>query len=102
MKKRLELRFLPVAEEDVTEIIDYIAADNLSAAVKFYEALERRFEHLAANPHLGTKRSEPELKQAGYFSLIHGNCIIFYTLESNAVIIHRVLNSYRDYLRSFE
>ena len=102
MKRKLDICFLPIAEEDITEIVDFIAQDKISAALKFYENLEKRVDQLSTQPYLGTRRSEPELKQAGYFSLVFGNYIIFYTIESNAVVIHRVLNGYRDYLRFFK
>lgn len=102
MGKKLELHFLPIAEEDITEIIDFIAQDSVSAASKFYDQLEKRFDQLTAQPYLGTKRKEPELKQTGYLSLVHGNYIIFYIIETDAIIIHRVLNGYRDYLRFFK
>src|SRR5258706_14875819 len=99
MRKKFELHFLPVAEEDISEIVDFIAEDKLSAAVKFYNGLEERFKQLAEQPFIGTKRKEPNLSQMGFYSLVHGNYIIFYTIESNSIIIHRVLSGYRDYLR---
>ena len=101
MKKKLELRFLPVAEEDIAEILDYIALDKVSAAIEFYGKLEKRFERLSEYPHSGTKRSEYELAKAGYYSLVYGNYIIFYTIEAESLTIHRVFSSYRDYLRFF-
>jgi len=99
MPKKLDLLFLPIAEEDITEIVDFIAEDKLSAAVNFYDKLEARFKQLREHPYSGMKRREPELSKAGYYSLVHGNYIIFYKIESRAVIIHRVLSGYRDYLQ---
>lgn len=101
MKKKLEIRFLPVAEEDIAEILDYIALDKISAAVEFYDKLEKRFEQLSEYPFSGTKRKEYELAKAGYYSLIHGNYIIFYTIETESITVHRVFSSYQDYLRFF-
>ncbi len=98
MKKEFELHFLPIADEDITEIIDYIAEDKISAAVSFYDGLEKRFLQLTTHPYLGTKRREPDLAHKGYYSLVHDNYIIFYTIEQSAVVIHRVLSGYRDYL----
>ena len=99
MKKTLELHFLPIAEEDITAIVDFIAQDKISAAVSFYDKLEKRMQQLVTHPFIGTKRTEPELSQAGYYSLVYGNYIIFYTIKEKAVIIHRVLSGYRDYIR---
>jgi len=102
MKKKFELHFLPIAEEDITEIIDFIAQDKVSTASNFYDKLEKKLEQLMSHPYLGTKRKEPELEQAGYYSLVHEGYIIFYTIEANAVVIHRVISGYRDYLRFFK
>ena len=99
MKKEFEIHFLPIAEEDIAEIVDYIAQDKVAAAVNFYNGLEKRFQQLMTHPYLGTKRKEPDLAHAGYYSLVHGNYIIFYTIEQNSIVVHRVLSGYRDYLR---
>jgi len=101
MKKRLELKFLPIAEEDIAEILDYIALDSIPAASSFYDKLEKKFEYLSEYPQAGMKRTENELAKAGYFSLVFGNYIIFYTSDDESLTTHRVLNSYRDYLRFF-
>ena len=47
-----------VAEQDVDEIITYIAADNPKAAHNFVDALYDAFVRLAENPHLGHTREE--------------------------------------------
>lgn len=101
MKKKRELRFFPVAEEDIAEILDYIALDKVFAAVEFYDKLEKRFERLSEYLHSGTKRNEYELAKAGYYSFVYGNYIIFYTIEEESLTIHRIFSSYQDYLRFF-
>jgi toxin ParE1/3/4 len=101
MRKKLDVRFLPIAEEDIAEILDYIALDNVSAASTFFDKLEKKFEYLSEYPQGGIKRTEKELSKAGYYSLVFGNYIIFYTFDSGILTVHRVLSSYRDYLKFF-
>ena len=62
MKWRLALK--PQADRDINNHFEYIAKDNLEAAIRFYEAAFRAFEVLLTNPHIGPARDfeNPELK----------------------------------------
>lgn len=46
------------AEQDLTDIWDYIAADNIVAADRWIEKLFAAFETLAQYPNLGHKRED--------------------------------------------
>lgn len=48
----------PDAEQDLTDIWDYIAADNIVAADRWIEKLFAAFETLAQHPNLGHKRED--------------------------------------------
>ena len=48
----------PRAERDVSDIWDYIADDNIEAADRVLEALERALLKLAKNPGIGHCREE--------------------------------------------
>ena len=81
------------AEEDIGEILTFIAVDNFDASLAFYERLIELFEMLADNPKAGRER--PELKE-GMRSLPERNYLIFYRLWAGNVAITRVLHSARD------
>ena len=83
----------PQAEKDIDEILLFIAADNLEAAIAFNERLTNRFEFLADNAKSGRER--PELKQ-DLRSFPEGNYLVFYREWAGIVAIVRVLHGARD------
>ncbi len=92
-----QVRLLTVAEEDLTEIITYIALENPIAANTIADKIEKNLLLLSENPHLGRIPRDEEIKNLGYRYLIVQNYIVFYTIEENTIWIHRILHSYRDY-----
>lgn len=83
----------PHAEKDIDEILSFIAADKLEAAIAFHERLTNRFEMLAENPNSGRER--PEIKQ-DLCSFPEGRYLIFYREWAGIVAIVRVLHGARD------
>ena len=96
-KTKFQIRFLKIAEEDFTEIVSYIAADNLKAANAIATKIEKNLELLSENPLLGRIPRDEEIRKLRYRYLIVQNYIIFYTIENKTVYIHRILHSARDY-----
>ncbi|MBX3294813.1 MAG: type II toxin-antitoxin system RelE/ParE family toxin [Acidobacteria bacterium] len=83
----------PEAEEDIDEILGYIAADNFEAAITLYGRLTGTFEMLAENPFAGRERSD--LKEGlRYFP--SGSYLVFYRTWAGRVAIVRVLHAARD------
>ena len=80
------------AENDLDEILDYIAQDNPKAALELYETFLKQFELLSLFPESGRLRKEfsPAVR-----SLAVGYYIIFFA-EKNPVEIVRVLHGARD------
>ncbi len=91
------IRLLSIAEEDFTEIISFIAADNIKAAANLADKIEKNLELLADNPLLGKSPSDSDLKLLGYRYLIIENYLIFYTIEKRTILIHRMLHGARNY-----
>ncbi len=83
----------PEAEQDLTEILDYIAADNFEASVAFYGRLDSVFRMLGQTPFAGRER--PELNE-GLRSFPVDKYTIFYRIWAGKVSITRVLHSARD------
>ncbi len=96
-KDKYQIRFLKIAEEDFTEIVLYIAADNQKAANAIATKIEKNLELLSENPLLGRIPRDKEIKKLKYRYLIVQNYIIFYTIENKIIYIHRILHSARNY-----
>ncbi len=92
------VRLLRIAEDDLTEIITYVAADRQTAAEKLGARIEKHLHLLARNPHLGRIPNEEELLRVGYRYLVVENYLIFYTIEAKTILVHRILHGARDYL----
>ena len=94
---KYQVRLLNIAEEDFTEIISFISADNPSAADAIANNIEKNLELLSANPNLGRIPREEGIRNLGYRYLIVQNYLIFYTIEEKTVFIHRILHGARNY-----
>ena len=92
-----QIRLLSIAEEDFTEIISYISADNPNAADSFAIKIEKDLGLLSENPNLGRIPRDEEIRNLGYRYLIVQNYLIFYTIEGKTIIIHRILHGARNY-----
>ncbi|NOX99651.1 MAG: type II toxin-antitoxin system RelE/ParE family toxin [Verrucomicrobia bacterium] len=80
------------AENDLDEIIDYIASDNPGAALNLYETFLKQFEYLSLFPEVGRLRKEfsPVVRSSPV-----GNYVIFFR-ESSPVEIIRVIHGAQD------
>lgn len=81
------------AQHDLHEILIYIAADNLEAAISFNDRLTEVFEMLGENSKAGRER--PELKE-DIRSFPESNFLVFYRLWAGKVAIVRVIHGSRD------
>ncbi len=97
-RHKYAIRFLRVAEDDLAEIITYIAADRPSVAEALATKIEKNLRLLSDNPHLGQSPKEEDLAKAGYRFLVVENYLVFYIIESQTIYIHRILHGARDYL----
>lgn len=95
------LRLLRLAEQDLSDILTYIAADRPSAAERLASEMEKKISLLSTNPYLGRIASEDELARLGYRYLVVENYLIFYIVEDRTIYVHRILHGARDYLSLF-
>ncbi len=94
---KYQIRLLRIAEEDLTEIISFIAADNPIAANSIADKIEKNIELLSNNPMIGRIPRDEDIKNLGYRYIIVQNYIVFYTIEERAIFIHRILHGARNY-----
>jgi plasmid stabilization system protein ParE len=84
----------PRAEQDISDIWDYIADDSIEAADRVLAALEKTMNALAKNPGIGHWREELTDKRHRFF-LVYSYLIV-YRPETTPLQIVRVLHAGRD------
>ena len=84
----------PTADQDLNEIWDYIASDNIEAADRVINALEAAFRRLADRPKLGHYREDLADKRHRFDSVY--SYLIVYRWEERPLQIIRVIHGARD------
>ena len=84
----------PLAEQDIGDIWDYIAADSLDAADRVLTGLEKAIFGLAKSPGIGHLREDLADRRHRFF-LVYSYLIV-YRFETKPLQIIRVLNAARD------
>jgi toxin ParE1/3/4 len=95
--RKLSVRLLALAEQDLADIYEYVATDNATAADRILGRIEKDLTVLSSQPLLGRIPRDPDLAGLGYRYLIIGDYLAFYRIESTAVLVYRVLHGTRDY-----
>lgn len=96
MSNKYTLRYLPIAEEDLISILDWIAKDSPTRALKFVDKLEVRIGKLESFPLQGRIPRNIKLRNYGYRVLVIEDYLIFYIIRKNTVEVHRVIRASRD------
>ena len=89
----------PKASQDLDEICNFIAQNNLDTALEFFDAAMQTFSQLAKNPGMGTvyEVSKPELQGLRKWRVKKfDKYIIFYCYSDYLVEIIRILYYGRD------
>lgn len=97
MSQEYEVRLLSIAEQDLADIITYIADENPTAAKKLLNKIEKNLANLSKFPFLGKESQDEPLFKMGYRYYIVDNYVIFYTVGEKSILIHRIIHGARDY-----
>jgi len=93
-----QISITEAAEKDLVEIVDYIAEDNPSAALKLVEEIEQNISRLEDFPLMGVVPKNRRLTRQGYRILIVDNYLVFYVLlDDGTVEVRRIISGKRDY-----
>ena len=87
----MKIIWSPLAIDRTTEIAEYIAQDNVSAATKWVEILFDKVQLLKSSPKSG--RMVPETHRENIRELIYGNYRIIYRVEKNKISVLTVRHS---------
>lgn len=97
MSRKYRVRLLPIAEEDLDQILAFVGADNVTAALDLVERIERQLAALANFPNLGRVPRDDDLRNTGYRYLVIDDYLAFYTVDNRTVTVHRIVHAARDY-----
>ena len=89
----VEIEWSPTAENDLNEIIDYIAQDSLEYALSLYEEVREKVGTLSNFPKMG--RRVPELEDPSIRELILRNYRLIYRIFGEKVQIIRIIHGSR-------
>ena len=93
------VRVRPRADMEIDVLADYIAGENLGAALRFLEAIETTFDALSEQPGIGSPRyAHLPLLEGLRVWAVSGfeNTLIFYIERPVYVDVLRVLHAARD------
>ena len=82
------------AREDLLEIWEFIAQDDLDSADRVEREIEQAVTKLAANPQLGHIRSDLTSKWVRFWAVY--SYLIIYRPETHPLEVVRILSGYRD------
>ncbi len=99
---RYDIRLAEPAEDDLTDILRYIAVElkEPSAALRLLETIDQAIESLAVMPHRCPPVDDDYLAEIGYRKLHIKNDLAFFSIdeETNTVNVERILYAKRDWL----
>ena len=93
MAKEYELRFLPLFEEDLNEIVDYIknVLQNEIAAFSFVDAVEQAIRQRLPFAESFEKFQSTHDRKHPYYQIPVKNYTIFYVMIGNTMEVRRIL-----------
>jgi plasmid stabilization system protein ParE len=92
----MSVRFTDEARQDLRDIGQYIARDHPRRAASYVVELVEKCAALADCPERFPL--VPRYEQHGVRRRVHGNHLIFYTVEAKEVVIMHILHGARDYV----
>ena len=95
MSNKYTIRYLPLAEQDLISIYDYISKDSQKRGLNFIDLIDKKISLLENNPHLGHQSKNYRLIKSGYRVLIIKSYAVFYIINEKEIEIHRIIHSSR-------
>lgn len=97
MSKKYRIEYLPIAEQDLTDIIEYITLDSPQSALKLLEEIDESISNLEDFPYMGINPRDTRLQRLNYRILVVSSYLVFYVVKSDSVEIRRILHGKRKY-----
>jgi addiction module RelE/StbE family toxin len=96
----VKVKYSPAAEQDLTEIGDYIA-DTLNspiAALNTVDKIQDAVDNLVEFPLMGSPLYSRDGTATDYRYLVSGNYLVFYRAKADIAYIDRIIYGRRDYM----
>jgi len=90
------VRLLPIAEQDLQDLLVHVAADHAAAALALTDRIEKDLVALGSHPFLGRVPNDETLAKLGYRMLVVENYLIFYKARGRTVFVYRIVHGARD------
>ncbi|WP_059053609.1 type II toxin-antitoxin system RelE/ParE family toxin [Paenibacillus senegalimassiliensis] len=97
MDKKFKIEYLPIAEDDISNIIQYIMLDNPDAALSMADTFDHHIAILESFPFSGSTPNDIRLQALNYRMLVVESYLIFYVVIDDTVEIRRILHGKRKY-----
>ena len=88
---KYSVRYLPAAERDVDEIVDYLMAENPNAVITFLDGMDAAERQLSEFPDSGSKPRLRRFSEKGYRFVTVCGYLVFYIVRDDVVWYMRVL-----------
>ena len=97
-EKRYKLSFLPLFEQDLNEIVDYISIDlnNPKAARKLVDDIEKAILKRLETPLIYAPYQSSKIRKYPYYKIKVKNFLIFYVVIEDTMEVRRILYSRRN------
>lgn len=97
MSQKYEVHYLPVAQQDLINILNYIKQDNPTAANKLIQEIDEVISRLEEFPNMGVTPKNLHLKSLNYKMLVINNYLVFYVIKDCIIEIRRIVHGKRKY-----
>lgn len=97
MSKKFRIEYLPAAERDLSEIIEYIILDSPQSALKLLEEINESISQPDDFPFIGITPRDTRLQRLNYRILVVNSYLVFYVIKDEYVEIRRILHGKRKY-----
>ena len=93
---RYSVRLLSTAEQDLQDLLSFIAADNVPAALAQADRIEKKLNALRTYPPVGKIPNDEKLARLDYRVVVVDNYLIFYKISGKTVRVYRIMHGARD------
>lgn len=92
-----KVKIMPTAQEDMTEIVDYLNTLSPEAAFRYYDLLTEKISSLSDMPERCALARDTQLRLRGYRVLIVEQYLVFFVIIGDTVQVRRIIYGKRQY-----
>lgn len=92
-----KVEFLQDAVDDLEELVEYIAKDNITEAEKMYKRVIDHAQELKDFPRRGMPVPDEKMKKSGWRMLFVPPYVLFYRIIDDCVVIYRIFHGASNY-----